>query len=86
MGRSWRYPDGTAATVLSSSVVHVHPEEAAFEAMLRGWSNQQGARLLNPGTIEARTATVRRFAAFAGEYPDGDSRQVLHHRPGAAAG
>ncbi len=68
-GHSGRGPDGSARSVLSSSVVHLHPEEAAFEAMLRGWAAQQAARLLAVGTVESRVATVRRFAAFTGEYP-----------------
>ena len=69
VGRSGRGPEGSAASVLSSSVVHLHPEEAVFEAMLRGWAAQQAARLLAVGTVESRGATVRRLAAFTGEYP-----------------
>lgn len=68
-GRSRRLSEGAAATVLSSSVVHLHPEEAAFEGMLAGWTAQQSARLLGVGTIESRLGVVRRFAAFTGEYP-----------------
>lgn len=68
-GRSRRPMEGSAASVLSSSVVHLHPEEAVFEAMLTGWSAQQTARLLSVGTIESRLSVVRRFAAFTGEYP-----------------
>jgi integrase/recombinase XerC len=68
-GRSGRRAEGSAALVLSSSVVHLHPEEAVFEAMLAGWTAQQTARLLGVTTIESRVAAVRRFAAFAGEYP-----------------
>lgn len=55
--------------VLPSAVVHLHPEEAVFEAMLGGWTAQQTARLLSAGTVESRIATVRRFAEFTGEYP-----------------
>lgn len=69
VGRGRRGPEGSAASVLSSSVVHLHPEEAAFEAMLAGWSAQQTARLLSVGTVESRVAAVRRFATFTGEYP-----------------
>jgi hypothetical protein len=68
-GRSGRRAEGSAVLVLSSSVVHLHPEEAVFEAMLAGWTAQQTARLLGVTTIESRVAAVRRFAAFAGEYP-----------------
>ncbi len=68
-GRSGRDPEGSASLVLASSVVLLHPEEAVFEAMLAGWTAQQAARLLAVGTIAARVATVRRFAAFTGEYP-----------------
>ena len=67
--RDRRGPDGSAASVLACSVVHLHPEEAVYEAMLAGWTAQQTARLLAVGTIESRVATVRRFAAFTGEYP-----------------
>ncbi len=69
VGRARRGPEGSASSVLSPSVVHLHPEEAAFEAMLSGWAAQQTARLLSVGTVESRVATVRRFAAFTGEYP-----------------
>ncbi len=69
VGHSGRGPEGSARSVLSSSVVHLHPEEAAFEAMLRGWAAQQAARLLAVGTVESRVTMVRRFAAFTGEYP-----------------
>lgn len=44
MTRTRRDPDGAAVTVLTSGVVHLHPEDAAFEAMLRGWSNQTSSR------------------------------------------
>lgn len=69
VGRARRGPEGSASSVLSPSVVHLHPEEAAFEAMLSGWAAQQTARLLSVGPVESRVATVRRFAAFTGEYP-----------------
>lgn len=61
--------EGSVGSVLLSSVVHLHPEEAVFEAMLAGWTAQQTARLLSVGTVESRVATVRRFADFTGEYP-----------------
>lgn len=68
-GRSGREPEGSAKLLLPSSVVQLHPEEAVFEAMLAGWISQQTARLLAVGTIEARVATLRRFASFTGQYP-----------------
>lgn len=68
-GRRRLQIEGAAHLVLASGVRHLHPEEAVFEAMLAGWSGQQSARLLAPGTVEAREAVVRRFAAFTGEYP-----------------
>ena len=71
---------GAASTVLPgagtapgpaglSRVALLHPREAVFEAMLAGWSAQQSSRLLSPGTVEQRVATVRRFARFTGEHP-----------------
>lgn len=67
--RSVPPPQGAASLVVASGVVHLHPEEAVFEAMLRGWSAQQTARLLLVNTISARVGAIRRFATFAGEYP-----------------
>lgn len=60
---------GAALQVLPSSVALLHPQEAAFEAMLAGWAAQQASRLLARGAVEAREAVVRRFARFTGEYP-----------------
>jgi site-specific recombinase XerD len=50
-------------------VVHLDPESAVFEAMLEGWADQQRARFLKVGTIKPRLSMVRRFAAFANQYP-----------------
>lgn len=58
-----------AARLVPSSVVHLHPEDAVFEAMLRGWRAQMMARALAVGTIESRLSTIRRFMEFASEYP-----------------
>jgi integrase/recombinase XerC len=60
---------GAAHLELVSGVVQLHPEDAMFEAMLRGWRAQQAARGLQQGTIEARERLVRRFLAFADDYP-----------------
>src|SRR6266568_4309456 len=60
---------GAAHLELVSGVVQLHPEDAMVEAMLRGWRAQQAARGLQQATIEPRERLVRRFLAFAGEYP-----------------
>jgi len=65
--------------------------EQTFGEMLQGWRNQQLARNLAFGTINAREAEVRRLVADAGEYPWrwsaqlvdewlGDQRAVRHLR------
>jgi integrase/recombinase XerC len=61
--------DGAAHLELVSGVVHLRPEDAMVEAMLRGWRAQQAARGLREGTIAARERLVRRFLAFTNEYP-----------------
>lgn len=58
-----------AVRLLPSSVSHLHPEEAAVQAMLRGWTAQMASRGLSAGTVEARLSGVRRFSDFCGEYP-----------------
>ncbi len=60
---------GAAHLELVCGVVQLHPEDAMVEAMLRGWRAQQAARGLQQGTIEARERLVRRFLAFADDYP-----------------
>ena len=60
---------GAAHLVLDPGVLHLRPEEAAFEAMLAGWERQQQARFLRGSTIVPRLALVRRFADFSGLYP-----------------
>jgi len=60
---------GAAHLELVSGVVHLRPEDAALEAMLRGWRAQQTARGLREDTIEPRERLVRRFVAFTNEYP-----------------
>ena len=52
---------GAARLEMVSGVVQLHPEDAMFEAMLRGWRAQQAARGLREDTIAPRERLVRRF-------------------------
>jgi len=45
---------GSARLELVSGVVQLRPEDAMFEAMLRGWRAQQAARGLKDDTIAPR--------------------------------
>lgn len=60
---------GAARLELVSGVVQLRPQDAMFEAMLRGWRAQQTARGLRDDTIGARERLVRRFLGFTNEYP-----------------
>jgi len=60
---------GSAQLELVSGVTQLRPEDAMFEAMLRGWRAQQVARGLNPNTIDKRELLVRRFMGETNEYP-----------------
>jgi integrase/recombinase XerC len=60
---------GAAHLELARGVRHLHPEEATFAAMLRGWRAQQQARMLREKTIADRAQVIQRFAAFTNEYP-----------------
>jgi len=60
---------GAARLELVSGVVQLRPEDAVFEAMLRGWRAQQAARGLREDTIVPRERLVRRFAEVTNEYP-----------------
>ena len=62
---------GAAGLELVQGVAQLHPEDAMFEAMLRGWQAQQAARGLREETAGKRDRLVRRFMAFTGEYPWG---------------
>jgi integrase/recombinase XerC len=62
---------GAAQLELVAGVVPLHPEEAIFAAMLRGWRAQQAARGLREDTIGPRERLMRRFGDFTGEYPWG---------------
>ncbi len=60
---------GSAHLELVSGVVQLRPEDAMFDAMLRGWRAQQKSRGLRDETIDPRERLVRRFLEFANEYP-----------------
>ncbi len=60
---------GAADAQLVDGVLQLHPQDAMFEAMLRGWRAQQTSRGLRLDTIEARERLVRRFLAFTNEFP-----------------
>ncbi|MER7453064.1 tyrosine-type recombinase/integrase [Nocardia beijingensis] len=60
---------GSAGLVLVEGVRHLDEPAAVFEAMLRGWSNQQKSRMLSVSTIEPRMSLLRRFAEFTASYP-----------------
>jgi integrase/recombinase XerC len=60
---------GAVPLSLAAGVVHLDEAAAVFDAMVTGWSRQQKSRLLGDETVAARTALIRRFAAFAGTFP-----------------
>ncbi len=60
---------GAVRRVLAPNVVHLDPEQALVEAMLKGWESQQRARFLRDATIAPRLRLVRRFVEFSGLYP-----------------
>jgi integrase/recombinase XerC len=60
---------GAAHLELVSGVVQLRPEDAMFEAMLRGWRAQQAARGLREDSVAARERLMRRFGEFTNEYP-----------------
>ena len=60
---------GAAHLALVPGVVALRREEAMVEAMLTGWRAQQTARGLQDATMVNRERLVRRFLAFAGDYP-----------------
>jgi len=62
---------GAARLELVSGVAQLRPEDAMFDAMLRGWRAQQTARGLREETIGGREQLVRRFVEFTNEYPWG---------------
>lgn len=60
---------GCAQLELVTGVRQLHPEDAMFEAMLRGFRAQQVARGLRAETVDGRERLVRRFAEATNEYP-----------------
>lgn len=60
---------GAAHHALADGVIHLNPQEAIFEAMLDGWSNQQRSRMLATGTMKPRLTLIRRFLEFTNTYP-----------------
>ncbi|GCB51337.1 tyrosine-type recombinase/integrase [Streptomyces sp. NL15-2K] len=60
---------GSAHLELVSDVVQLRPEDAMFDAMLRGWRAQQLSRGLKDDTIGYRERLIRRFLEYANEYP-----------------
>ncbi|WND39971.1 phage integrase N-terminal SAM-like domain-containing protein [Streptomyces sp. BB1-1-1] len=61
--------EGSAQLELVSGVVQLRPENAMFDAMLRGWRAQQKSRGLKDDTIGPRERLIRRFLEFANDYP-----------------
>lgn len=60
---------GSVLTFADHNVRHLDPQAAAFQAMLEGWSQQQGSRYLKEGTIGPRLRLVQRLAEFSNQYP-----------------
>jgi integrase/recombinase XerC len=60
---------GSAGLELVSGVSLLRPEEAMFDAMLRGWRAQQKSRGLRDDTVEDREKLIQRFHEFTGEFP-----------------
>jgi site-specific recombinase XerD len=60
---------GAARLELVSGVIQLRPEDAVFDAMLRGWRTQQKARGLRDETVEDRERLIRRFHGYVNEYP-----------------
>jgi len=58
-----------AGKLVPSSVVHLHPEDAVAEGMLRGWAAQGRSRGLASGSVATRERLIQRFIEFSGEYP-----------------
>jgi integrase/recombinase XerC len=60
---------GAPGLALAPGVLHLEPQRAVFDGMVEGWATQMVSRGLRRETIDGRTGTVRRFAAFTNEYP-----------------
>lgn len=50
-------------------MAHLHPEDAAWQGMVSGWTAQMRSRNLSVATVEQRVSVVSRFMTFTGEYP-----------------
>jgi integrase/recombinase XerC len=68
MGSATPLP-GSARLQLADSVALLRPDEQVFDAMLRGWENQQLARNLATSTVEKRVNAVRAFTAYTNTFP-----------------
>ena len=69
-GVQGRVPHGVSSLYLAPGVSLLNEEEAVFGAMLEGWSMQQiGGRNLRESSVKGVLRVVRRFQAFAGEWP-----------------
>ncbi|MBO8190063.1 tyrosine-type recombinase/integrase [Streptomyces spirodelae] len=60
---------GAMRLVVLGNVRALDPAAAMFQAMLKGWEQQQQSRLLAKKTISDRLSLVRRFADYTGTYP-----------------
>ena len=60
---------GSARLSLAGGVRFLNEPRAVFDAMLDGWSKQQGSRMLSASTIRSRVALVSRFQQFADAFP-----------------
>ncbi|MEU4119048.1 hypothetical protein AB0F71_31705 [Kitasatospora sp. NPDC028055] len=62
-------PPGSVGLQLVEGLPLLRPEQQVFEAMLEGWRNQQLARNLSPGYIQAHERAVRALADHADAMP-----------------
>lgn len=69
VGGGERLPEGAAGLALVDGVVHLEPERAVFDAMVKGWATQMLSRGLKAETIESRLWLVQRFGEFTNDYP-----------------
>ncbi|MEV6536607.1 hypothetical protein AB0M86_44840 [Streptomyces sp. NPDC051639] len=60
---------GAFRLVVPGNVRALDPAPAMFDAMVRGWEQQQRSRLLAKKTIDDRSSLVRRFALYTATYP-----------------
>ncbi|MFE1444079.1 tyrosine-type recombinase/integrase [Streptomyces sp. NPDC058739] len=60
---------GSARLHLIDGLPLLRPDEQVFEAMIKGWRNQQLARNLSPGYVDDQERTVRAFTRHADAMP-----------------